>query len=378
MKENTVTPLVVLDYTRSDDQWSDSEIREQVQTAGNMLNLENSFPEPFTVFSLNYVVAFRHTAVNMGDALKTSVNLSISNAPAALSSLINVKQIVGQESAISLQDATAKIVDAQNEFPQGVFIFNFPGPAGIMQKIARKFVVYGTAFNFDAKRVNSTLEVRAASFDSMVMRLALKMDINKKAPLFDQIQKAIAILKYSVTCTEAIGNLIPVIARYYPPAPLNKILANVCRDNAIFFDIDEDKKIVHLQSLKSENTPSDFFPQNFCFRGYYPGADLISTFSVQDYATASFSTEIADIGLFDSVIVWDDSDAEGLFANFRSGEPYGLRAVLSYLFYVLEYELHWSSYESKLVIRGTNNWLISNFKLDTLFENAVYAGAGAG
>lgn len=371
------TPLAVVDYTRSDDQYSFSEIQEQVLSAG----VEKVNLSALSVFSLNYSVSFRHSAVNLPNALKTTIGFSIANAPSKLSSLVNVQQIVGQESALSLQDATQKIIDAQNQFPHGVFVFQFQGPTGLMQTIKRKFIVYGTTFNFDAKRVNSTLQIRAASFDSMVMRLKLNLDIKKTKPLFDQIQTALKTSStastYSVTCTEAIGHLMPVVERYYPPAPLNKILGNVCRDNGIFFDIDEDQKIVHLQSLKSDNTPSDFFPKNFCFRGYYPGANLISTFSVQDYATASFGTEVADISLFDSVNVWDDSDAEGLFANFRSGEPYGLKMVFSYLFYVLEYELHWSSYESRLVIRGTNNWLISNFKLDTLFENAVYSGVSA-
>lgn len=370
------TPFAVLDYTRSDDQYSRKEIEALVVEAGNLVNVGYN-SALLSVFSLDYAVVYKHTAVTIGDALKTSVGISISNAPPELSSLVNIKQIVGQESALSLGDSVKKVVDAQNQFPYGVLIYDIPGPAGTKKTVMKKFMVYGTTYNFDAKRINSTLQIRGASFDSMVMRLQMRMNIDKAKPLVAQIQAALAPTGFKITAPADMAAKLPVASRYYPPAPVNKILANVCRDNGIFFDLDSDNKTVKLISLNSENNPAylSLIPTKFSFRGHVSGSSIISTFSVQDYATATFKTEPQDLSLFDSVIIYNDSDASDLFGNFRADPaPYGLKKVKGYNFYILQLILTVSRTESTLTITGTNNWLISNFKLDTLFENAVYSG----
>ena len=377
-KRNTetgyATPVVLLDYTRSDDQYTEKEIYRAVDRAGLEILSIGFNSAALSVYSLNYAVAFKHSAINLADALKTSITVTVSNAPPELITLINVQQIVGQESALSLENATEMVVDAQNVFPYGVLFFDVYGPGGVTTTIARKFIVFGTSFNFDDRRVNSKMTIRGASFDSMVMRAKFNLDIDRKSFLVDQLRAKLTPAGFQVKPSDTgIATKTPLIARYYPPAPVNKILAMVCRDNGVLFDLDETKKIIKIQSLDSANPPDQPNPRKYCFRGTPPGEYLISTFAIQDYAGAVFKTEQSACELFDSVELYDDSRNAGLFATFRA-EPAPVLGLQAYQFYVLEYTYLISSWESSLEIKATNNWMISNFRLDTLFENAVYQG----
>lgn len=368
------TPVALLDYTRSDDQYTEKEIRQYVTKAGVELPALRVDPSALSVFSLNYAVKYKHSGINLGDSLKTQITVMIQNAPPELVTLINVQQIVGQETVMSLENATNMVVDAQNVFPYGVLFFDTVGPAGTTVTVARKFIVYGTSFNFDERRVNSKMTVHGASFDSMVMRLKFNLDIDKKSFLVDQLAAKLNPQGYQVKPSDTgISHLTPVVARYYPPAPVNRILANVCRDNGVLFELDEKNKIIKILSLDSKNPPQLPNPRKFCFRGTPPGEYLISTFAVQDYAGAIFKTEMTGIELFESVNLYDDSKNLGLFSTYRA-KPAPVLGLQEYQFYVLEYEYTISIYESTLEVRATNNWLISNFRLDTLFENAVYQG----
>lgn len=362
---------VILDYTRSDDQYSMSDIAQWTIGTGGELS----------IFSLNYSVHYSHAANtdSLDKALKTSVEISISNAPAELSALLNLQQLVGQESVLSILSATKRVIDAEVQFPRGVFVF--PGPDG--SDIYRNFVVYSTNYNFDSKRVNSTFIIRGASFDSMVMRLNFAANLDRSLPLISQVTTLAENAGYKVAADASLldeegGSTVlkPIVSRYYPPAPLTTILGEICRDNGLFFDLDEGDKLIVLKLLDPDKPPLGAPVQYFSFRGTGPG-NLISTFSIQDYATMTLKSDVVDLKLFDKVAVYDDSSSDGLFGNMRS-DPLLLlptSLTLGYPFYVLGYDFRFDAQESTITIRATNNWVLSNFRLDTLFENAVYQAA---
>ena len=190
---------------------------------------------------------------------------------------------------------------------------------------------------------------------------------------------------YQVACDSSLESAKPVYTKHYPPAPMNQILRDVCQDNGLLFDLDTDKKLVKLQTLDSNKAPdsdpngNNRPPIKFCFRGTIPGAYIIGPFSIQDYATATFESEITDLNLFDSILIFDDSGAPELFANFSpfSSMPVPFHApqvIKSFKFYILEYEFFFTPTKSTTRCIATNNWFVSNFRLDTLFENAVFAG----
>lgn len=381
----TFDPVVLVDYTRSDDQWSRAKIQEQVLKCGALLQLSlpgvNFSSIVSEVFSLDYSVSYRHSAVNIADSLKTYCEITVSNAPSKLASLVSLNQIFGQESVMSLENAVSKVADAKVEFPFGFLVFETPG-APVPMTIVRQLIVYSTNFNFDQKRINSTLKLKGAAFDSMVVRLAFSMNITKEAPLASQVAAELAKFGWVTAPDRNISAVLPVVARYYPPAPIANVLTELCRDNGLWFDIDREKGVVTLKSLQSFSVPPpQLMPVQLSFRSTVPLTYLISTFSVQDYAGLQYKTELFDVSLFDTHFIFNDSGAADLFENFRpspltSPNPRGGLPLLSYSAYVLEYEMIINSHETALRIKATNNWLLSNIRLDTLFENAVYLASG--
>ena len=81
-----------------------------------------------------------------------------------------------------------------------------------------------------------------------------------------------------------------------------------------------------------------------------------------------------DVNIFDSILVYDDSDSVDYFENFIKFQiPYG--KIKAYRFYVQEYTIQDDRIQTKLRMVATNNWVVSNFKLSFFLENAIYKGA---
>jgi len=371
----TVNPIAVVDYTRSDDQYSFQQILRKALTVGSEVTRSFVNGAALQVFSLSYQIHFRHSGVSLGDALKTACEISIDNASSELASLINLQAVTGQESVLSLENATAKILDPEIEFPYCAIILK-SGPGVLDTDIVRSFIIYSSNFNADSRRINNTLSLRGGGYDSMVMRLRLAVDLKKTLPLITQLTAVFASSGYKVTADLAILSDVPVVERYYPPATMDNILSAICKDNGLFFDLDYTNKKIYIKNLAKSDAPDNFFPSKFCFRGGRPGANIISSFNVKDYATVVFEAEIEDVDLFDTVTVYDDSGTKNLFDNFRkSGVPFfkGTKPFWPYDFYILQYEYMDSRIKTSIRITATNNWLLSNFKLDNFFESAVYS-----
>lgn len=371
----TVNPIAVVDYTRSDDQYSNTQILRKALTVGSEVTRSFVNGAALQVFSLSYLIQYRHSGVALGDSLKTACEISIENAPGELASLINLQNVTGQESVLSLQNATTKVLDAEVEFPYAAIILK-SGPGLLDTDIVRSFIIYGVNYNYDTRRVNNLLALKGAGYDSMVIRLRLAVDLKKSLPLIAQLNTAFASSGYKVTGDPTILLSTPVVDRYYPPATIDNILNAVCKDNGVYYDLDDNNKTITIKSLAKSDVPRDFFNTKFCFRGAYPGANIISSFNVKDYATVVFEAEIADVDLFDTVTVYDDSGTDGLFDNFRKNVAFflsGTKVIWSYDFYILQYEYMDNRNKTSVRITATNNWLVSNFKLDNFFEASVYS-----
>lgn len=385
---NSVNPIVVIDYTRSDDQYNQAQIISYVASLGVQAARGKPINMSFlTIYSLDYSMSFTHSGNNYGDSLKTKFTATIQNAPTDLIGLLNVKQYVGEENVDVLKGALSNIIDPQVFFPTGAFVIkqNSNTAATRATTISRTFMIYDTPYNFDPRRINSTLVLHGSEFDSMVMRLQFAVNLSKtKGTLVSQLSTIFAKQQFTITADAKASTLRPKVARYYRPAPMNKILNEICRDNGIIFKIDSSLQTVKLQSIGGvPPVPSEPLPNSLCFNNYVPDTKLISTFSLQNYVICNFESEAFDISLFDTVIVYDDSlssnplnpMANGIFANLKQSPAkyqVGRATILSYTFYVLEYTYIDSRTRTSVAIRGTNNWLISNFKLGTFLENKIY------
>lgn len=372
----SVNPIAVVDYTRSDDQYSRPQILRKALSIGTDITKSVVNGAALQVFSLSYQIHYRHSGVQLGASLKTSCEMNIDNAPAELTSLINLQAVTGQESVLSLQNAVKKVLDPEVEFPYCAVVFK-TAPSLIDTDIVRSFIVYSMSYNYDSKRVNNTLALKGGNFDSMVMRLNLAVQLKTTLPLVTQLQTSLASTGYRITSDPSIAALPPVIERYYPPAALNTILSEVCKDNGLFYDLNTDEKKISLKSLSKIDAPIGVFNSKFCFRGQVSRANIISNFSIKDFATVVFEAEIEDVNLFDVITIYDDSGTDGtLFDSFRkSALPprfKGTTPIYAYDFSILQYEYMDSRTKTTVRITATNNWLVSNFRLETFLENAVY------
>jgi len=377
---DAVDPIVILDYTRSDEQYSLAQITRYVfslgiQAAkGKTVNIQN-----LKTYSLDYSMVFSHSGINYGDSLKTKFTATILNAPMELIGLLNIKQYISEENINALSTALNKIIDPQAFFPTGAFVIK-PN-SNSTDIISRTFMLFSTPFNFDTRRLNSTLELHGSEFDSMVMRLKFSVNINKQTPLLSQLKTIFGAQGFTVNVdpqsVPVLSSLVPVVDRYYPPSTINSVMDEVCRDNSIAHVTDSDSKTIFLQALRPNTAPRDG-TKIFTFNNYVPGSNVISGFSLQNYATCNFEAEAVDVKLFESVRVYDDSFNPGQFDNLRKLPeviPVGKARLNGYRFYVLEYSYQDSRVKTSVSIRGSNNWLISNFKLDVFLENKVYQGA---
>lgn len=367
-----VQPIVVVDYTRSDEQYDVKEIINRVNVATLVLKKTPDIKN-LEIFSLNYRVIYSHSGINPANSLKTSCTIEIDNASSSLINLVNLKQFTKQESAIALESVEKSIIDPQVQFPSCCIILKNGSNVSDNANIERSVIVYSTALNYDGKRVNSSLVLSCASFSSMVIGLNTAVNIEKTKPLIAQIKSSLVKTGYTFKTDPNIETILPKTERYFPPGTLNNIMSSIATDYGLYVNIDDSSKTVTIKSLSPDSKPKNISNKKFCFRGMVPGAKLISTFSVQDYSRGIFETEIEDIQIFDSILIYDDSGASNMFENFiETLPPYG--EIKSYMFYVQEYTYTDDRIQTKVRITATNNWVVSNFKLQNFLENAIYKG----
>lgn len=365
--EGTYQPVVILDYTRSDEQWNEKQINNYVKefTPEDTINLKQTI-----IYSLDYDMAYSHNGVVYGDALKTQFECKIINAPIGLINLINIQQFTSQQNLEALEALKNAVIDPQIKFPSGGFVLK----SSDSRFIKRRFIIYSTPFNFDSRRINSTLYLRGAEFDTMVMRLKFSMNIKKGQGLIPQLRAILSTYNITTNSNGISETQEPVIAKYYQPGPIDTILNEVCQDNKIGYN--RNNGIINFQSLSPNAPPSQIVLEKLSFANIVGNTKLISTFSLNNYASCNFKSEIFDINLYSSIAVYNDSLSQGLFQPLvkipGSDETVGSNTISAYRFYVQAYKFIDSKYETSVSITGTNNWLVTNFKIDSLLENAIY------
>lgn len=373
MSEGAFQPIVVVDYTRSDETYTQKEIISKVNS--NVPDKKFANIAMLEIFSLNYRVNYSHSGINLASSLKTVCTIEIDNAPNILTNLLNIKQYTKQQNAISLKSTVKAIIDPQVQFPHCVIVLK--GEKGIIAdstNIYKNVIVYNTGRSYDGKRISNTLVLSCGAFSSLVIGLKTAVYIKTNLPLVAQLQKSLASSKYLIKASPSIMATFPTIEKYYAPSTLNEILSQVASDFGLFIDINDDEKTVDIQSLDPNDKPLQIAYKKFCFRGKVPDAKLISNFSVQDYSRVTLETEMEDVSIFDSILVYDDSDSVDYFENFIKFQiPYG--KIKAYRFYVQEYTIQDDRIQTKLRMVATNNWVVSNFKLSYFLENAIYKGA---
>jgi hypothetical protein len=378
-------PIVIVDYTRSDEQWSPSQISKYVKQLGTPLN--GPISSNITTYSLDYAMAYTHNGISYGDSLKTKFTATIRNAPISLVNLLNIKQYTSQQNIEALKSVVNAVIDPQVQFPQGGFVIRSAANSkGEYETITRRFIIYSSPFDYDQKSRNSTLILNGAAFDNMVMRLQFAVDIKANQPLFTQIKTALA--KKGITAktdSPTLPTRLPAWAKYYTPAPIYDIISEICVDNNIAFDPEKDPTYI-FQDLSPSSPPPQSVKQRYCFQNYVPQSKIMATFKPDNYTSATWEGEVYNAELFTSVAVYDDSFSQGVdstgnvtpgvFSTYtkipNAAVTTGSNKIDGYRFYIQSYTYYDSRDKTSLTITGTNNWLISIMRIDSLLENAIY------
>lgn len=355
-------PVVLIDYTRSDENYSPAQIKNLVRNnkpdAALFLSAER-------VYSVDYSASYSHNGVVYGDALRTQFTATVKNPPTDLVSLLNIKQIVSKQNLGALDEAVSRVINSQVVFPYGVMIVkDLTG-----KSIKRKFIVFSTPVSSDQRRTQTTLTINGGGFSDAVMNLNFAIQLNRDETLRVQLTRALSELGFNVLFN-GLQTRVPSVAKYYPPAPLARILQEIGKDNNVITSLGD--KVVYFYSASPNEPPPSDIVADFSFNNSRSGTKLISNFGLQNYVAAEFLSEAFDVQLFTSVRVYDDSGSSTLFANL-SAMPEGIKDTHKpYRFYVQGYTLNDSRFETSARVTATNNWLVSVVKLDALFENKVY------
>lgn len=140
--------------------------------------------------------------------------------------------------------------------------------------------------------------------------------------------------------------------------------------------MDYETKTVKFYSQGNGGTPKNR-PLNTLQMLSFLGAGgrlIISNFTVSNFAQANFSTQFFPVQPFDSLLVVNDAKS-GVFEGATVSQKLGKFDV--FLYYVLAYSYRWSRELYELQISATNNWLLSQNKVDTLLETGVWKAANA-
>jgi hypothetical protein len=371
-----LNPIVVCDYTRSDEQYSIPQIQLFVNSLGVLQNPGKAILpiNPLNIYSLDYKMSYTHNGANYGDSLKTKFTAQIINPPQKLVSLLNIKQYGSSENIETLSNAiTSSIIDPNIQFPTGAFVIRPNSNARLTEAVKRTFMVYSTDFRYDERRTNAFLTINGAAFDSMVIRLEFSANIDKDLPLIPQLVAVAAGSQLIVTADASLGATFPKISKFYAPQPAAKLINAVCRDNNLMSDFNSTTRTITIKSL-TPNSASLFPLEQLCFAGRIPGAKIMNMFALQNYYSCDLEAELFDATLFDYVMVFDDSGTGGQFANLNKIPGTGLAGTISaYKFYVLQYTYEDSRMKTSVKIRGTNNWILSNLKLDNFLEQKIFS-----
>jgi hypothetical protein len=369
-----VQPIVVIDATRSDENYTQTQIKTFIakwlgKFAGRELPPGAAQGSETKLYSLAYSCQFTHDAISLGNALKAQFFATITNAPGELVSLLKIEQYTTEQNLALLEKVIDNVINPQVAFPAGVMICRNGDTI-----VERGFTVFSTPYNADGRLVNTTLQIRGAYFSDLVMRLSLAITLTKRGDetLEEQLKKYESDLGFTIVFKNGKQRRPPA-DKYYAPAPINVTLAQICKDNNVSFYLRDNT--LFFYTLDPKEAPAADFAHLFSMRHQVNGTKLMQPPTFSDYATMQTNTELHEPELFTRIGVFDDSGSTTLFSNLAKAPPYPGTKLNLYGFYVTSYTIADGRDVSVVRYVATNNWLLNYVKLDAILENKVYTNA---
>lgn len=378
--KGAIVPVVLIDSQRSDDRFGTSEIAAAVKkNAPKNAKLDSSTE----VFSVEYSATYSHNGVNPGDAWRSRFFGTVKNPPAALITLFSPLYFVSSQTEEALTEVVQRIVN-----PQRTIVYAAMVVRGSTELVARQFVIYSAPHAPVPGSTDTQMTLNGAAFDDAVIREGAFVRFDKKTPLKDQLEKWLSQYKLKVRFVTADPAAKPVSEILYPVQPVNRTLAKLCEQNQLTYALRSDNTFDFFDSRRSGN-PKTSGEAEGSFLG--SAGYMCYNFALSDYTKAQFNCEVFDVKLFSSMTLYNDMRSAVFTGLNKVAEPksnntlaksavslVATKTTDKYNFYVLAYDLVDGRLAKHLRITATNNWIVSQSKIDALLENQVYIAALGG
>lgn len=362
------TPVIVADMLDSSDQWSAAKAY-----ALALLNkpVDVTVVNKPKIYSCKYNYSVQHNGIPLGAALKMSLRAAISSPPSELIARVSINYVASADSINQMSDALSAFANPQLRIMTAVIVERVSATT----EISRSFVAYSVLLQPDVYGTNATLFIQGASFHDALIRSELGFQLNVIEPLNVQLTALCARLNYTCTFDAGVAAGVPVSGRLFQPSTLADILNEICLQNRIIPDIDEQRKIIRFHSQNA--APNDAAPASkfkFSFLGYGKSA-LAWGVGVENYANVKFKTPIFDAKLFSKITIYNDSQS-ALFEGFRKASPkIGVLVPAAYDAFILRYAIDRNDAELCCEVTATNNWLLAQIRIDGILESKIFSGA---
>lgn len=373
----TITqPIVIIDSLCSDDRFTTTEIKKACkENAPDDVSLST-----LQVFSCEYSAQFEHIGIPIGAALKSRFSASI-KSPSAELILAFAPTFNNSASSISqMSDPNFKVPNVKTNITYSAMVVK--GQDG--KTISRKFIVFAAPIYPDVYGTLVTMVLQGAMVDDILIKGAVSVQIDKKSSFKIQMNKFLSGLTPPMTANYnymSHPNNPPATEKLFPPTKLNNLLSEICLQNNLIYTIDYSKNVVNFYGAGQASAPkptNDYIVPKFSFLGSI--GYMAWGLGVENYANIKFKSVIFDCKLFNKITIYNDIKSAffgGLTKNPAPISDSILKKIPdSYDAWIIRYAMRWSRYESICEITSSNNWVMSQFRVDGLMETAIYEASG--
>lgn len=369
----TITqPIVVIDAMSSDDRFTTKEI---LKACKDNAPENTSIPLKIPTYSCEYSAQFEHIGIPIGAALKSTFYASI-KSPSAELILAFAPTFNNSASSISqMSDPNFKVPNVKTNITYAAMVVK--GVNG--NTISRKFIVYAAPIYPDAYGTLITMVLQGAMVDDILIKGSVSVQIDKKSSFKAQMNKFLSGLTPPMTANYnymSHANNIPATEKLFPPMKLNNLLSELCLQNNLIYTIDYSKNVVNFYGAGQASAPEtpEYIIPEFSFLGSV--GYMAWGLGVENYANIKFKSAIFDCKLFNKITIYNDIKSAFFGGLTKSPSALSVNITNAYDAWIIRYAIRWSRQEAVCEITASNNWVMSQFRVDGLMETAIYEASG--
>jgi len=372
--KTSLVPAVIIDAMSSDDRFSTTEIQKAVYENAP----EDSSLKSPTVYSCEYSAQFEHVGIPLGAALKSTFSATI-RSPSADLILAFAPTFNNSSQSISyMSDPNFKIPNVKTNITYAAMVVK--GADG--NTISRKFIVYAAPLYPDPYGTLVTMVLQGAMVDDILIKGSVAVQIDKKTSFKTQMDKFLGTLKPPMTASYGYmshPDNLPATEKIFPPMKLNNLLSELCLQNNLVYTIDYTKNVVNFYGAGQASAPKqqEYKVNKFSFLG--SEGYMAWALGVENYANIKFKSAIFDCKLFNKITIYNDIKSAffgGLTKNATSASTSLKKVYDAYDTWIIRYAIKWNRNESICEVTASNNWIMSQFRVDDLMETAIYEASG--